>query len=49
MNKAWTELNKEEQRRWIAQAQHLIEKNYPVPTNNLYILAEMLYNKQNHK
>ena len=47
MNKAWTELSTELQEHWIAKAQYLLEKNYPTPTNNLYKLAEMLYNSGN--
>lgn len=45
MNIAWRELDKESQEHWIAKAQYLIEKKYPTPTNNLYKLAEILYNK----
>ena len=41
----WSNLGPEDQRRFLVQAQHLIEKSYPVPEKDVYKLAEMLYNK----
>jgi hypothetical protein len=45
----WLDLGPNHQRRYIAQAKHLIEKCYPVPEKDVYKLAEILYNRASAK
>jgi len=47
--KQWEDLGHDDQRRYLAQAKHLIEKGYPVPEKDVYKLAEILYNRHSAK
>ena len=45
----WEHLSAVEQEPWVRQSSLLIDKGYPVPTNNLYKLAEILYIRGNDR
>ena len=40
-------LSKDTQRLWEDKARLLIERGYPVPEKDIYVLAEIMYNKTN--
>lgn len=45
----WVDLYPHEQEPYLRSAEYLIEKGYPLRTEekNIYILAEILYNRDN--
>lgn len=45
----FNECSHEERQCYAEKAKALILKGYPVPTNDVYQLAEIMYNKQNEQ